>query len=61
MNDIVVSAVRVTKLLTGLNPTKALGPDELHSRVLKELASELGRVFAHPFQQSIDKSEIPKE
>ena len=54
MNDIVVSAVGVTKLLKGLNPCKAIGPDELHPRVLKELASELGPVFAHLFQQSID-------
>ena len=61
MNDIVVSAVGVTKLLKGLNPSKALGPDELNPRVLKELASELGPVFAHLFQQSIDTSEIPKE
>ena len=44
-----------------LNPSKALGPDELHPRVLKELASELGPVFAHLFQQSIDMGEIPKE
>ena len=47
MNDAVVSAVGVTKLLNGLNPSKALGPDELYPRVLKELASELGPVFAH--------------
>ena len=60
MND-VVSAVGVTKLLKGFNPSKALGPDELHPRVLKELASELGPVFAHLFQQSIDMGEIPKE
>ena len=44
-----------------LNPSKALGPDELHPRVLKELATELGPVFAHLFQQSIDTGEIPKE
>ena len=44
MNDIVVSAVGVTKLLKGLNPSKALEPDELHPRVIKELASELGPV-----------------
>ena len=61
MNDIVVSAVGVTKLLKGLNPSKASGPDELHPIVLKELASELGPVFAHLFQQSIDTGEIPTE
>ena len=61
MNDIAVSKDGVIKLLKGLNPSKALGPDELHPRVLKELATELGPVFAHLFQQSIDTDEIPKE
>ena len=50
-----------TKLLRCLNPSKALGPDGLHPRVLKELAMELGPVFAHLFQQSIDTGEILKE
>ena len=61
MHDIVVTKEGVTKLLKGLNPSKALGPDELHPRVLKELAMESGPVFAHLFQQSIDTGEIPKE
>ena len=41
-------------------PSKVLGPDELHFRVLKEFAGELGPVFAHLFQQSLDKGEIPR-
>ena len=45
INDIVVSNEGVTKLLKGLNPSKALEPDELHPRVIKELATELGPVF----------------
>ena len=61
MDDNVVSKDGVIKLLKGLNPSKALGPDELHPRVLKEIATELGPVFAHLFQQSIDTGEIPKE
>ena len=36
-NDIVVSKDGVIKLLKGLNPSKALGPDK----------TELGPVFAH--------------
>ena len=61
MDDIVVSNEGVTKLLKGLNPSKALGPDELYSRVLKELTTELGPVFSHLFQKSLDTDEIPKE
>ena len=55
----VVSKDRVSKLLKGLNPSKALEPDELHPRVLKELAKEFGPIFAHLFQQSIVTGEIP--
>ena len=61
MNDIAVSKDGVIKLPKGLNSSKALGPDEIHPRALKELATELGPVFAHLFQQSIDTGEIPKK
>ena len=62
MNDIAVSKEGVIKLLKGLNPSKALGPDELHPRVLKKIATELGLVFAHLFfHQSIDTGEVPRE
>ena len=61
IHDILVTKEGVTKLLKGLSPSKALGPEELHPRVLKELAMELGPVFAHLFQQSIDTGKIPKE
>ena len=59
--EIHVSAEGVAKLLKGLNPSKALVPDELHPRVLKGLESELDPMFAHLFQRSIDTGEIPKE
>ena len=60
MDEIVVTKEGVTKLLKGRNPS-ILGPDELHPRVLKELAKALGPVFAHLFQQSINTGEIPME
>ena len=60
MSDIHISNEGVI-MMKGLNPSKALGPDELHPGVLKELAAELGPVLAHLFQQSLDKGEITKE
>ena len=45
MEDIAVTKEGVTKLLKGLNPSKALGPDELHPSVLKELATDLDPHF----------------
>ena len=50
IDNIVVSSEGVIKLLKGLNP-----------RDLKELANELGPVFSHLFQQSLDTGEIQKE
>ena len=61
MSNSHISNEGVIKMMKDLNPSKALGPDELHPRVLKELAVELSPVFAHLFQQSLDKGEIPKE
>ena len=61
MDSVMVSSEGVVKLLKCLNPSKALGPHELHPRILKELANKLGPVFAHLFQQSLNTGEIPKE
>ena len=44
-----------------LRSSKALGPDELHHRVIKEPAVELGPVVAQLFQKSLDTCDIPKE
>ena len=61
MEEIHVSTEGVTKLLKGLKPSKALRPDDLHPRVLKDLASEPDPGFAHLSKQSIDTGEIPKD
>ena len=58
MSIINVSNEGVIKMVKGLNPSKALGYDGLYPRVLEELVVELGPVFAHLSQQSLDKGSL---
>lgn len=41
MDNITISSKGVENILHGLNTTKAMGPDNLHPKVLKELAPSL--------------------
>lgn len=61
MPDIHISPTGVLKLLKGLNPHKAMGPDNLHPRVLKELANEISPILSIIFQRSFDSSVIPTD
>jgi hypothetical protein len=51
----------VEKLLSKLKPGKAAGPDELPSRVLKEVAKEISEPLTFIFQQSYDQGQLPKD
>ena len=51
----------VIKLLSGLNPSKANGPDFLPTRVLKEAATERAPYLSFIFQQSINTGEVPPD
>lgn len=48
----------VRKLLAGINPSKASGPDEIPCRLLKELADQLAPAFTHLFTQSLTTGEL---
>ena len=61
MPAITITVKGVEKILKGINPSKAKGPDNIHPRVLKELASELAPTLAQFFQQSVDIGIIPDE
>ena len=54
MQDIKISTARVNKLLSGLNVSKAAGPDAIRPIVLKELCQEIAPVVALIFQTSFD-------
>ena len=51
----------IEKLLLSINPTKAAGPDELPSKVLKEVGREIAGALAFVFQQSYEEGAIPKD
>jgi len=45
MPPITITVQGVNKLLTGLNPNKAQGPDEISPRLLKELHTEINHIL----------------
>ena len=51
----------VLKTLMKTNITKSCGPDELHPRMLKELAVELAAPRTELFNQSLFLREVPVE
>jgi len=61
MPAITITAKGIEKILKGLNPSKAKGPDNIHSRILKELAVELAPPLAFFFQQSVDSGIVPDD
>jgi hypothetical protein len=61
MPHIMVSTEGVIKLLKGLNPHKATGPDCIPARFLKETAESIAPSLATLFQASIDQGVTPSD
>ena len=60
IEELCIEEKGVQKLLQELNPSKAGGPDEIPSRFLKYLASELAPSITQLFRQSIDGGVLPE-
>ena len=61
MDHIIVTEECVLKLLSTLQVHKAMGPEELPTRLLKELSDELTPVFTVFYQASPDQGTIPDD
>jgi hypothetical protein len=61
ISEIIVSEDGVRKLLENLDPHKAMGPDGIHPRVLKQLASSIAPALQHIFQKSLNSGQIPED
>ena len=56
---LVITHEWILKVLMKTNITKSFGPDELHPRMLKELAIELAAPMTKLFNQSLFLGEVP--
>ena len=55
----IFSEARIKKKLTTLNTSKSPGPDNLHSRVLKEVAQSIAKPIQQLFSLTMNKGSLP--
>jgi hypothetical protein len=56
---IATTEAEVEQLLSSTNPNKAMGPDLIHPRMLKELAKPLAKPLTILFNTSLETGEVP--
>ena len=61
INPLKIETPGILKLLKGLKTNKASGPDNLTSRILKELAEELAPCLTIIFNQSLELGVLPQD
>ena len=59
IRDLSISVEGVKKLLKGVNPRKAAGPDQVPCRLLQALHEELAQVFTLLFQKTYEEGSLP--
>ncbi|KFP65496.1 hypothetical protein N322_09181, partial [Cariama cristata] len=55
----IIQEEMVSDLLCQLDSNKSMGPDEIHPRVMRELAKELAKPLASIYQESWLTGEVP--
>ena len=61
LSKIHISEEGFRKLLKGLNPNKACGPNGILPQVLKELAEEVAPILTLLFRTSMDTGTVPED
>ena len=61
MHTFKVDQAGVLKLVQGLNPHKAEGPDHILTKFLKEFAAELSPAMTLIFQASLQQGKVPDD
>ena len=61
INNLYVTEEMVREKLKNLNAIKSCGPDEMHPRLIKELAEQLSGPIAHIFNMTMDQQTLPND
>ena len=61
IEDLDITTAGIQKQLENLNPNKAMGPDQLHPRVLKNLAPSVAPILQVIFEKSLREGEVPQD
>ena len=61
IETVVLPEESVHEKLTKLNVNKSLGPDDIHPRILKELADDMSAPITLLFNKSIQHEELPRQ
>ena len=59
--DPVINSTGILKLLKGLNPNKASGPDNICRKILRELADQIAPILTIIFQTSLDSGDVTED
>ena len=61
IDELHITSDGVQKLLENLNPNKSMGPNQIHQRVLKQLATAVAPIFTVIFNKSLHSGEVPED
>ena len=61
IDELRITSDGVQKLLENLNPNKSMGPDQIHPRVLKQLATVVAPTLTVIFNKSLHAGEVPED
>ena len=61
LNDLNITDEMVKNKFLNLNTSKSLGPDEIHPRLVKELADHLARPIASFCNQTLAEGVLPRD
>ena len=61
LEDVVIAPLLVQNKLKSLKPSSSPGPDQIHPRVLTELAAPLSKPLSDLYRLSLDQGQLPED